>query len=400
MVLTSHRNRAPIREILQQYAGQEYNVFIDESFYKFFDFGHIDGNFAHGAVGIPTSRYEDFQHRIAPAVDEFNSALRKAKGIEPREVKSADLYKLPFNIRRRLMLKLNAALSANGGFIAGFYTSNRGYIMEKIREDLICQDGVTAVPEDYAQLLEGTVKRLKQTASGPGKAPLISELLFLPVVAIANFLSSFGCAFRVVYDPRQAEEDVAVKDSTEGIMGAVMKAEKLGIRSKFLGLDVGKPSHEEFGLQIADLVAGEVRRFFRFSPDLLTSGSDLNLITFEYQDGENALLDEGGKKGRSVPIPPSLLKKALTPGEDCALPYLRKLLAAGMVTCITDFGVERDVMVFEGCFLDLCDDGRPHEYFRQIQLEPPEPAPTWEIRRIPSEDGIRALRLRRVHRRS
>ena len=94
VVLTSHRNRAPIRENLQQYAGQEYVVFIDESFYKFFDFGYIDGNFSHGAVGIPTSLYEDFKHRIAPAVDEFNGAFQKAKGVEPRELKSADLYKI------------------------------------------------------------------------------------------------------------------------------------------------------------------------------------------------------------------------------------------------------------------------------------------------------------------
>lgn len=355
VVHTFRRNRAPIRELVQPYAGQEYSVFVDESFYKFFEFGHRDGNFAHGAVGIPTSRYEDFKGRIAPAVTEFNAAFQRARAIQPRELKCVDLYKLPFNARRRLLLKLNAALSANGGFIAGFYTSNRGYIMEEIREDLICDEGVTAIPGDHAQLYANTVNRLNEAALGPGVSALISKLLFLPVVSIANFLSSFECAFRVIYDPRQAEEDVAVKASTEGIVGAVMKAEKLGIRSKFLGLEVERPSHEEFGLQIADLVAGEVRRFFRFNPDLLTSGSDLNIITFEYQDGETALLDEDGKKGRSVPIPPSLLKKALKPGENCALPYLRNLLAAGMVTCITDFGVERDVMVFDGCFLDLCD---------------------------------------------
>lgn len=106
----------------------------------------------------------------------------------------------------------------------------------------------------------------------------------------------------------------------------------------------------------ASSVAGEVRRFFRFNPpDLLTSGSDLNLITFEYQDGEEALIDHFGKKGKQVPIPPPLLKQVLTLNEECALPYFRNLLAAGLVTCITEYGVERDVALFEEQFWDLCD---------------------------------------------
>lgn len=343
----------------QRHTGSEYTVFIDESFYKFFDFSHRDGNFVHGAVGLPTTRYEDFKDAVAPAVGEFKAVFRNTRGLEPRELKSSELYQTAFNSRRRLILTLNGALLANGGFIAGFYTSNRGYVMEKIREDLISEDGVTAVPADHTQLYEAKVTKLNERASGPGKSALISELLFLPIVGIANFFSTFECSFRVAYDPRQAEEDAAVKTAIEDVMGKVMAAEKLGIRSKFLGLEIGKPSHEEFGLQVADLVAGEVRRFFRFNPDLLTLGSGLDLITFEYQDGEEAHLEEIDgqleKKGRRVPIPRTILKKALTPDEHCALPYLRRLLAAGLVTCVTEFGVERDVALFEQCFLDLCD---------------------------------------------
>jgi hypothetical protein len=256
-----------------------------------------------------------------------------------------------------LILKLNGALAAHGGFIAGFYTSNRGYVMEHIRESLIRKDSVKTIPEDHAQLYEAMVKKLNETAaSGPGVSALLSKLLFLPVVAIANFLSTFECGFRIVYDPRQADEDAAVKESTEALMSAVMNAaEKLELRSKFLGLEIEKPSHEEFGLQVADIIAGEVRRFFRFNPEFLTAGSDLNLITFDYHEKEEAWVDDFGKKGRRIPIPPRLLKQALTPTEDCALTYFRNLLAAGLVTCITEFGVERDVALFEKCFLDLCD---------------------------------------------
>src|SRR5262249_44888655 len=128
---------------------------------------------------------------------------------------------------------------------------------------------------------------------------------------------------------------------------------------KFLGLEIDKPSHEEFGLQIADLIAGEVRRFFRFNPDLLTYGSGLELITFGHQKGEIATVHEIDgilhKKGRLVKVPPFLLKKALTASEDCGFGYLRNMVGSGLVTCITEFGTERDIALFDDCFLDLCD---------------------------------------------
>jgi hypothetical protein len=189
---------------------------------------------------------------------------------------------------------------------------------------------------------------------------LLSNLLTLPVMAMAHFFSALNCSFRMVYDPRHEEEDAAVKTSVESLMSLLTNAEeRLGISIKFSGLHMERRSHEEIGLQIADLIAGEVRRFFRFNPAFLTAGSGLGLIGFEHQDGEVPILREINgrtfKTGRQVPIPPNLLKRAFNATEEYALPYLRNLLAAGMVTCITEFGTERDVQLFDGVFLDLCD---------------------------------------------
>jgi hypothetical protein len=360
IVYKSSPNQAPGRALWEPFANQEYVVFIDESFFKFFDFRFPDGNFVHGAMGLPASQYDRFRNVIAPAVAEYKTAYEKERGQEPEELKSADLYKVKFGVRRRLVLKLNAALASCGGFVAGFYTGNKGYVLENIREELITKEGVTSVPKDHSQLFDAAVEKLNSDASsGPGMSHLIAELMFLPVMSMAFFLSALNAHFRVVYDPRQIDEDLAVKNSVEGVVTAVTNAEKVGTKSKLLGFDFSRRSQDELGLQIADIVAGEVRRFFRFNPDLLTSCSDLNLITFDHREGEETLLEQVDgrwfKKGRRVRIPHSTLKRALTPNENCALPYLRKLFAAGLVTCITDYGTERDVALFEGYFLDLCD---------------------------------------------
>jgi len=128
--ITSRSKRIPGKKIWEPYAGREYTVFIDESFFNFFNFTHTDGKFVHSTVGIPTERYENLKLALRPAVDEYIRAVREATGAEPNELKSGDLYKLSFPLRRRLLLKLNSALAANGGFVTGFYTSNSGYVME------------------------------------------------------------------------------------------------------------------------------------------------------------------------------------------------------------------------------------------------------------------------------
>jgi hypothetical protein len=99
--VSSRPKNIPGRARWQPYAGKEYAVFVDESFFKFFEFTQADGNFVHGTVGVPTDRYEDFTVAMRP-VDDYRKAVREATGVEPTELKSSDLYKQPFPVRRRL----------------------------------------------------------------------------------------------------------------------------------------------------------------------------------------------------------------------------------------------------------------------------------------------------------
>lgn len=345
------------RRIPEEFVGQEYTVFVDESFYRFFDFRQVDGNFAHGVVGLPSRRIKDFELAVVPTIERFYVEFHAASGTRPRELKSTDIYRLAFPARRRFFLRIRDALSNHGGFVAGFYTSNRGYIMEKIREDSVGQ--LKAIPEDHQYLYDAKVAQLEGQMTGPGQSDLIADLLFLPIIVFAHFLNSSQSPFKVICDPRQEHEDTAVKDTIEGMMKALKNPEITGVNSKLISLDAQTASHDSIGLQIADIVAGEVRRFFRYNSELLTEGSGLELIDFEFHEGEDALLDyrfgRVFKKGRRVTIPPRLLRRSLSPRPDTALGYFRNLLAAGLVTCVTEFGTERDVAIFEGNFLDISD---------------------------------------------
>lgn len=347
---------APGRESWERFRGEKYVVFVDESFYRFFDFSHVDGNFVHGAVGLPESRYAAFKDRFAPLLEQYFAKCDQALRPKSIELKHTDFKRLPFPFRRKLLLTLNGMLDANGGFIAGFFTSNKGVVMEKIREDLL--DTAKSVPENYGDLYDEKVKSLNAREVGPGRSAQIVDLLLLPISAVGNMLAAFDSRFRIVYDPRHPDEDQAVVKATDGYKQIFENMPSALCVIPFDGIEADATSESELGLQIADLVAGQVRDFFRSNAELLSYGSGLELVTSDSDEPLEEWKELEGrrfKRGRIVTIPPHIQKRYLNATEDCTLPYLRKVIASGCLTCITEFGQQRLIRLFQGNALDQCD---------------------------------------------
>jgi hypothetical protein len=350
----------PGRSVWEHYRSKDYTVFIDESFYNFFNYSFEDGNFCYGAVGVPSDECAAFEQRLSPLMLAHLDFVKQVSGRRPSEFKHSDLYKLPYSFRRKFALCINGALKAHGGFIAGFYTSTKGFVMEKIREELgrTC----TRVPDDHRELYSTMVTKLSTMYEGPGQSQLISRLLNTPISSITNFLDAFDCHFKMFYDPRDGhEEDNRVKEEGEQFMRLLSRAdlkEALGINTGGKGIEIRAASHQEFGLQMADFAAGEVRKFFRANPDVLCVGSGNDLVTPETDDERPCYAEINGRQtkiGRLIPIPPEIQKRFLKATEQVILPYCRNMIASGSLSCYTGFGQERIVRLFQGLFFDLCD---------------------------------------------
>ena len=141
----------------------------------------------------------------------YKRQVRRLVGDVPEEVKSSTLRTLPLRFQARFARELTRALAEQGGFVSGFYTPTNGLIMEKVRENLI--DKAEEVPCDHQYLYDAARQELLTDMCGPGQSDLITKLLFLPVAAFKFMLSSFDCHFRLQYDPRQGDEDRAVRDA-------------------------------------------------------------------------------------------------------------------------------------------------------------------------------------------
>lgn len=336
-------------------SGDDYLVFVDESFFEFLGFPHLDGNFCHAAVGIPRHGYAAFANALDDVIGQYSDTARSNLGETPSEIKFSTLQRLPEETRFELCAQIANSLRESRAFIAGFFTSSKGHLTERVREDIL--NTANTLPSDDDDIFETHLERLRKDYTGPRQADLISNLLFLPVMAIATFLGQFNCSFQILYDPRNEQEDTFVAESIQSTVGLVVSKLTPDRRELFRGMTFDIDSRESLGLQVADLVAGSVRNLFRVSPELLTHGTTRNLVTNRTQE-PNAVyrVFAGAPVKWLVTELPETLRSTLTePRSNNLFPHFHSLLAAGILTCVTETGQERDIKIFQRELWDLSD---------------------------------------------
>jgi hypothetical protein len=106
----------PGRIIWEKHRELEYLVFVDDSFYKFFDgFEDVDGNFCHAALGVPKDSYAHLHTSIRPLMNAYEHQIGLITGEQPRELKSTLLARLPLEFRASFTKELVRSLVAAGG---------------------------------------------------------------------------------------------------------------------------------------------------------------------------------------------------------------------------------------------------------------------------------------------
>lgn len=351
----------PGRALWERYRGEEWLVFMDESFFMFFELTAKAGDFCHAAVGIPEREYPSLKAAVDPILRDFVRLTGQSLG----EFKHSEFKRLDYRDRRKLALRLRDALTAHGAFVAGFYTPVRPFVMERVRYKLM--DDAEEIPEDHQALYEEAARQLRAEHKGPGQSGVIGKILTLPVGGVANLLAAFDSGFKIILDPRDKREDKRVCATAADFIARISNFKDVSVadlRSDldryFRGIESSKSSDQEVGLQLADLMAGEVRGFFKANGDLLTYGATRRLVTPTSEEAVNTVTeieDRLLKTGVLHKMPAALQARFFRPDPHgrTVLPFFRNLFAAGMLTCYSAFGQPRDVMVFKGLIWDQCE---------------------------------------------
>jgi len=333
-------------------SGEEYRVFVDETFHQFFELDPR-GYFCHGAVGIPERDYKAVRQAMAPIFQRYRELLVP----ELTEFKHREFKRIPFESRWPLAQQIHNVLHEHSCFVSGFYTPARSFLLERIRIDLL--NTTDTVPVDVKHLIAEMAERTRAEWTGPGMSTILNDLFHKAIAGWLNFADGIKIRLRVVIDPREPKEDKAIKEAllkaAETV--AVMVPPTLG---RLLDVDVSRTSDEEVGLQLADLIAGEVRVFLEANSELLEFGSSPKLITAKSDEAIQAWEDFRGvpfKQGSITRMPNALRRRFFSrdPKGRSVLPCFADLFASGMVTCFGSWGTPRHIMFYDGLLYDQLD---------------------------------------------
>jgi len=295
-------------------------------------------------VALPVGEFDSLSAELRPFVDEA-LARAAATGVAATELKFRTFQRLPDDFQASFAQALADGLTKRAGFVAAFYTSVAGLVMERVRVNLLGTE--TRVPSDHAALYDAAARELAAEELGsaaPGESWLIEKVIMLPVSGMTHFAAAMGFRVKFVYDPRTTDrvEDERVTSRSAEWMELWAKRVDSTLTGACLGFSYSTESHDSLGLQLADIIAGEARRLFRGTPALLNIGATNNLITETSHERHSVYWPAAGgmlwKTGHVITIPPATLRVLTTPKAGRLWPVFNPVLASGMLTYVTDFG--------------------------------------------------------------
>jgi hypothetical protein len=321
---------------------------VDESFFEFWGFRRPDGNFCYVVFGLPVEQLAILEARHGDLLDDFKKAfVSELKEPEPIELKSSSFRRLGPRMRRRFGLRLRDLIEEIHGFIIAEYSEVRGFVLESIRSDLLDQ-AATDLPQNYDELYMARTKELSDLIrqEKAGQSPTLRKLIELPTSALAFYLVPKTNSYEVLLDPRGSTEDANIakmlRETTLEVINNVQRDNPAKLKQ--VRFDI--PSEKAPGLQVADILAGEIRQWFLSNPELLTFSSSRRLLRdseLPQARGRNQYGEIVVKPQRTVALPPGLERKLSRATPESALPYFRDSLANGLLSCLAYYGEFRHI---------------------------------------------------------
>ena len=338
-----------------------YVVYLDESFFQFWPFDNRSGNFCYAVFGLPQSQlialgefHDEFLHRFQAAIE------AELKEDPPVELKSHLFRRLPFNTRRRLGLQLREFMTRANAFLLADFTEVRGFVLEGIRSSL-ARHAHKRLPDDWETLYERRRRELTELVKKgkEGIGPVLDRLMGTTIGAVAHFLTTRASSYEVFFDPRQPREDLEVADSIREFTEMVLNRMHQEEPGRFKGVSGRYKSGELPGLQVADLLVGEVRNWFLNNEAILRFESGPDLVTEENANAHwyfPAGIKFMSKRQRVRKLPPGLVRRLQRANESSILPFFRNHLARSLLSCVAYWGEFRHVNFEEGSAIDSLDD--------------------------------------------
>jgi hypothetical protein len=343
-----------------------YIVYVDESFFQFWGLKRPLDNFCYLAFGLPTHHLKAFEIEHKLMLADFQRAARTdlaSKALDPKataEIKSTLFRQFDIVNRRRLALRLRGLMLASECFVLAEFSEVQGFILEAVRSDLL-EAGKKELPQDWNALYDAKRKEFLDHVQRKdlGQSPMLERLISLPAVALAHYLALRAKQYEIFVDPRGQVEDENLADAIGDYTMSVVRLIREQGQTNLVSVKVDVRSEQSPGLQIADLLAGELRWWFVSNPEFLKYRSgrillDKNELTSFYasKTATRTLI----KPERRTKIPESLRRKLYVADKRSLFPYFHGSLANGLMSCIARTGEFRHIDLTHGEIIDSPDN--------------------------------------------
>jgi hypothetical protein len=338
-----------------------YVVYIDESFFNFWGLNNPDGNFCYVAFGVPYENLSllDVEHKRL--LDLFrNAVVSDLHEMPPVEIKSVVFRRLKLKNRRRIAMLARGIMVRLGTFFLTEFCQVRGFILESVRSDLL-EKGDSRIPKKWDSLYQAKREELSRAVKEQklGQSSLLQKLIETPTASLAYFLTKRAEWYELVIDPRGGVEDKHIAQAVRHTTEAVIRGVHRETHDKLRATSFSIRSENCPGLQVADLLAGEVRHWFVQNPDFLEFNSGLTLLDINNLKTQYYLKTSAGivsKPERRTKMPPTLIRKLHKAGRSSLFPYFRRSLANDLISCIATYGEFRHIDLAHNQLIDSPDN--------------------------------------------
>jgi hypothetical protein len=160
-------------------------------------------------------------------------------------------------------------------------------------------------------------------------------------------------------DPRGKTEDPQIAGAVKDFIGGVSLVLKQNGQRNLTKVDTNVKSEESPGLQIADLLAAEVRWWFISNPEFIEYGSGRALLhrdelteKFVGKTSSRPLI----KPERRIKLPLGLIVRARGATPQSLFPHFRNSLANGLISCVAQYGEFRHIDFKHNWIIDSPDN--------------------------------------------
>lgn len=342
----------------------DYITYIDESFFRWFDWENEDhAYFCHAAITVPTTKSYDlklFVNNLKEDIIKYYQEEYNTK-IENTEIKyNPYIRKLSKNKKALLAQKISYFFEKNKCYCFCFYSSRNALICHYVRDkyydiNIPLLQKITNYKQEEENILNyfKTLKKNAKRRSGELHKLLDSYIKLTQY--ILNFHVGIKKTFAIQYDSRQAKEDQRLNKHASELIKLTTE-HFLKEKSVYIGFDNSQRSENCPGLMLADFVAGDISHLFKKHQSLLEFNSKFEIL---HADNPNNIIIAPFSPLGILPFRESILERnivtAILQDQDLLFAKLYKHFANKTISCYAKYGEARHIILENNIILDLAD---------------------------------------------